>query len=372
MKIGCICAKNIAISLLLLLIITTISPVFGENKTVTIIDDLDRSVTVPVPPAAVVSTGMATRFLSYLDDLGTVIAVSANDASTTPSLSGAAYKLVNPQLQTLPVVAEVASLNLNEEKIVSLNPDLVYKSDISEAKEADELSAKVHAPVVTILKGGMGTEKDREALYRNLRMLGEINGNSQRAEELISYIKKTLADLNDRTSSVDNSSKPTVYIGGLAYKGSHGLESTSGSDPGLAFVHAKNVAQGSPSSGSVSKEQIVQWNPDVIFVDLATLGNAKTGQTAIEELKTDPAYKNLKAVKDGKVYATLPNVWSYANMETPLANAYYIGSVLYPDKFADIDPKKKADEIYTEFLGNPLFSELNQQYDNLAYTKLDV
>nr|WP_319540677.1 ABC transporter substrate-binding protein [uncultured Methanospirillum sp.] len=315
---------------------------------------------------------MATRFLSYLDDLGTVIAVSANDASTTPSLSGAAYKLVNPQLQTLPVVAEVASLNLNEEKIVSLNPDLVYKSDISEAKEADELSAKVHAPVVTILKGGMGTEKDREALYRNLRMLGEINGNSQRAEELISYIKKTLADLNDRTSSVDNSSKPTVYIGGLAYKGSHGLESTSGSDPGLAFVHAKNVAQGSPSSGSVSKEQIVQWNPDVIFVDLATLGNAKTGQTAIEELKTDPAYKNLKAVKDGKVYATLPNVWSYANMETPLANAYYIGSVLYPDKFADIDPKKKADEIYTEFLGNPLFSELNQQYDNLAYTKLDV
>jgi iron complex transport system substrate-binding protein len=348
------------------------SPVFADANTVTVTDDLNRTVTVPSPPSAVVSTGMATRFNSYLGALGSVVGVSANDASTSETLSGASYKLANPQLKSLPVVCEVASVNLNEEKIVSLNPDLVYKSDISDAKEADELSDKIHTPVVTILKGGLGTEQDRQDLYRNLRMLGEINGKSEQAEDLISYIKDTIADLNSRSAGIDNSSKPSVYIGGIAYKGSHGLDSTSGTDPGLTFVNANNVAKGMPASGSVSKEQIIQWNPDVIFVDLATLGNAKTGKTAIDELKTEPAYKNLKAVKDGKVYATLPNVWSYANLETPLANAYYIGSVLYPDKFSDIDPKKKADEIYTKFLGKPLFSELNKQYENLAYSKLDV
>ena len=53
-------------------------------------------------------------------------------------------------------------------------------------------------------------------------------------------------------------------------------------------------------------------------------------------------------------------------METPLANAYYMGSVVYPDAFDDIDPKEKADEIYTKFLGSPLFAELNAQYENLV------
>ena len=350
----------------------TVLPVSAEDKTVTIIDDLNRTVTVNSPPSAVVSTGMATRFLSYLDGLGPVIAVSANDASKSENLSGAAYKLANPQLQKLPVVCEIASVNLNEELITSMDPDLIYKSDISDAKEADELSDKTGAPVVTILKGGLGTEKDRQDLYRNLRLIGEISGKGDKAEELISYIESTIGDLNKRTTGIADSDKPSVYVGGMSYKGSHGIESTSGTDPALGFINGKNVAAGMPSSGSVSKEQIIEWNPDVIFIDLATLGNAKTGETAIQQLKTDPALKNLKAVKDGKVYSTLPNVWSYANMETPLANAYYIGTILYPEAFSDIDPDKKADEIYTKFLGSPLFSQLNSQYDNLAYKQLDI
>jgi iron complex transport system substrate-binding protein len=349
-----------------------VSPVFADDKKVTVVDDLNRTVSVNSLPSAVVSTGMATRFLSYLDALGPVIAVSANDASQLQNQSGAAYKLANPQLQSLPVVCQVASVNLNEELITSMNPDLIYKSDISDSKEADKLSSKTGAPVVTILKGGLGTEKDREDLYRNLRLIGKISGKDQKAEELISYIKATLDDLNKRTSNISESEKPSVYVGGLAYKGSHGIESTSGTEPSLAFINGNNVAKGMPSSGSVSKEQIIEWNPDVIFVDLATLGNAKTGETAIQQLKTDPAFKNLKAVKDSKVYSILPDVWSYANMETPLANAYYMGSVLYPEAFSDIDPKVKADEIYNKFLGSSLFSELNSQYDNLAYSHLDI
>ena len=33
------------------------------------------------------------------------------------------------------------------------------------------------------------------------------------------------------------------------------------------------------------------------------------------------------------------------NIDTVIANAYYIGKVLYPDEFRDIDPAEKADEI---------------------------
>ena len=37
----------------------------------------------------------------------------------------------------------------------------------------------------------------------------------------------------------------------------------------------------------------------------------------------------------------------YNNIETALADIYYVGKVLYPEQFADIDPVEKADEIYS-------------------------
>jgi len=45
------------------------------------------------------------------------------------------------------------------------------------------------------------------------------------------------------------------------------------------------------------------------------------------------------------------------NYETVLADAYFIGKTLYPDRFADVDPVEKADEIYTFFVGKPVFAD---------------
>ena len=41
----------------------------------------------------------------------------------------------------------------------------------------------------------------------------------------------------------------------------------------------------------------------------------------------------------------------FSNVEIPIANAYYIGSLLYPEEFEDVDFKTKANEIFTYFLG---------------------
>jgi len=41
-----------------------------------------------------------------------------------------------------------------------------------------------------------------------------------------------------------------------------------------------------------------------------------------------------------------------------IADAYYIGKVLYPEQFSDVDPEKKADEIFTMFVGKPVYTDL--------------
>lgn len=69
-------------------------------------------------------------------------------------------------------------------------------------------------------------------------------------------------------------------------------------------------------------------------------------------------YEALTAVQEGRVYSQISFRSSASNLETALADAYYAGTILYPEQFADIDIAEKADEIFTTLLGRPLYGEL--------------
>lgn len=169
--------------------------------------------------------------------------------------------------------------------------------------------------------------------------------------------------------------RPSTYLGGVAYKGPHGFQSTEPAYPPFAFIGARNLAQQGAgkdlSNSEIAKEQIVAWNPDFLFVDLSTLqlGNKAGG---LFELRTDPAYATLTAALEGRVFGVLPYNWYAQNFESILANAYYIGTVLYPERFQDIDPAAKADEIATFVVGKPVFAAMNSAFANLIFTRLQV
>jgi iron complex transport system substrate-binding protein len=135
-------------------------------------------------------------------------------------------------------------------------------------------------------------------------------------------------------------------------------------------MNVASVINATTSTGyaAISKEQILGWDPDIIFVDLGTMNAAGGG--AIYELQTDPSYQELAAVKTGEVFAVNPHTSMGTNHETSMANAYYIGTILYPERFADIDPAAKANEIYTFIDGAPVYEQLKANLDGLSYTKL--
>lgn len=130
------------------------------------------------------------------------------------------------------------------------------------------------------------------------------------------------------------------------------------------------MAGGTTENAKVSKEQILAWDLDILFVGLATLTVVSGG--VIVELSTVPSYNAMKAVQNDAVYVVLPHTSMEANYETILADAYYIGKVLYPDQFADIDPAAKADEIYQFVVGVPVYDQLNANGNELAFTKLRI
>jgi iron complex transport system substrate-binding protein len=67
------------------------------------------------------------------------------------------------------------------------------------------------------------------------------------------------------------------------------------------------------------------------------------------------------------VYGLLPYNWYGQNLESIFANAYFLGTLLHPDRFADIDPAAKADEITTFLVGKPLLAEMNRRFGGHAF-----
>ena len=68
----------------------------------------------------------------------------------------------------------------------------------------------------------------------------------------------------------------------------------------------------------------------------------------------NPGYfEQLQAVQNGNLYQWPNSTWHWSNVEIPLVSAYYVGTLLYPEAFADIDFEAKASEIFDMFLGEP-------------------
>jgi iron complex transport system substrate-binding protein len=339
-----------------------------EEETITITDALGREVTVPAQPERVVCSGAGTlRYLTYLQAEDTIVGVDDVELGGT-QFNARPYWFANPQFQTdYPLIGEFRG-NDDPEKIVAANPQVIFKSFLTSADDADELQEKTGIPVVAIVYGDLDVYRDD--MNQALRLMGTVMGKEARAEAVISYFDDLAADLDSRTNDILEDERPTVYVGGIAYQGPHGTQSTEPAYPPFSFVNARNVAaEVGTTHADVAKEKIIEWDPEIIFVDLMTF---QTTPSAVDELRDDPSYIQLSAVQSGQIYGLLPYNCYTANQGSIMADAYFIGKVLYPDRFTDVDPVDKADEIYSFLVGEPVFDQLNEMFANTAFTRLDI
>jgi len=344
-------------------------PGLAANKTIT--DGIGRKIEIPARVERLIASGSgALRLITYLQAQDRIVAVDDMEKQR-PQFDARPYALANPQFKSYPLFGEFRGHD-NPELILTIEPQpqVIIKTFAVTGYDPVELQQKTGIPVVVINYGDM--ERYRPDLYQTLRICGAVLGKESRAEEIISYFDRSIADLKQRTHDIAPEKRPSCFVGGVAHRGPHGFQSTEPGYPPFTFVGARNLAY-DPSlkekalqHSNIAKEKIVEWNPDILFVDLSTLQmGANTG--ALHELKTDPAYRSLTAVKTGKVYGLLPYNWYTQNFESILANAYFIGKVLYPDRFADIDPAAKADEIYTFFIGKPVFRQMDAAFGGFAF-----
>ena len=316
----------------------------------TITDYLGREVSVPATVESVVCVGVgALRYTCYMGAADLVIGVE--DYEVKEGMTRL-YQYVNfDKFKDLPVIGTNGAPYTEE--IINLAPQVIVMSK-SASVDADDLQEKTGTPVV-VVPGSDGV-LDKDA-FETIRILGELYGKENRAQELTTYLQGIQKDLDDRTKDIPDSEKPTVYVGGVSFKGHHGFEGTEAGYGPLALINAINLADSTGQNGAfnIDLEQVLSWDPDIIFVDFNGLNLIN------EDYAQNPGfYNSLTAVQNGKVYSQISFRSSASNLETALADAYYAACVIYPEQFADVDPIEKAGEIFTMLLGTNPYNDLKE------------
>lgn len=325
-----------------------------ETRVVT--DLAGREVEISVPAERVTAIGPgALRLVCYAGCADKVVGIENMEKQWS---TGRPYIIANPGLLELPVIGQGGPDSTPDpEMLLSVDPDVIFVAYLVDAAKADELQSKTGIPVVVLSYGQLGTF-DQE-VYDSIALIGEITGEAERADEVVSFIKGCRDDLGERTADIPEGEKPSVYVGGIGMKGTHGIESTQGNFPPLAAINALNVVDETGSKGSVmiDKEKLIAWDPDIIFIDESGL------QTVKEDYTANPGFYNtLKALKEGKLYGYLPYNYYTTNIDTAIADAYFMGKTVFPQAFEDIDPEEKADEIYEFLLGEPMYERMASDF----------
>jgi len=323
-------------------------------KSIEITDIEGRQFTIEGDVDRVVVIGSALRLYTYINGTDKLVGVEKAQQSVE---SARPYIVANPELKDLPLVGEGHPADPDPELIIAVDPDVIIAGDIMDKAHIEALQNKVGVPVVITTCGN--TAVFDEDMYKSMRIIGKIVGREERTEEVISFMEDCKKELKQLTSDTPDEQKPSIYVGGLSHKGTHGIESTAGNSPLLNAIGAKNVADEIGKTGSImiDKEQLIKWDPDMIIIDENGLPIVR------EDYQKNPDFYNaLSAVKNGKVYGQLPYISYYNNIETAMADIYFVGKLLYPEEFKDIDPKVKANEIYNFLLDKPLYEYMSEKF----------
>lgn len=337
----------------------------GNPEMQTITDLVGREVNVKVPAQRIVALGPGSlRLVAYAKGTDRVVGIEDMEKKVP---TGRPYMFAYPELKALPTIGQGGIDTVpDEEALLSVKPDVIFIAYLVDRAKADNLQKKTGIPVVVLSYGPLATFNEEE-IYRSLELVGKVIGTEQRAKEVINYVKKSQEDLRERTKGIADADKPKVYVGALGVKGTQGIESTQAEYPPFVNIGARNVVDETGKSGSlmIEREKLVSWDPDILFID-----EGGYSKVLADAQKNPSFYQALRAVKNGQVYGQIPYNFYTTNIDTALADSYYAGKVIFPERFQDIDPVKKSEEIYTFLLGKPVYEQMAEDYG--GFKKLEL
>lgn len=349
--------KKTTLLLLSCLVLMTllIGAASGAEKSGTrvVVDQLGRRVTIPQKVNRVVCLmHHSLNIMLELQAGDTLVGIIKN----WDKLLFEGVKDIYPRLKTLPTPGDLNTVNMEE--IIKLNPDVVIVTHYFPSnliKKMEDAGLAVIAISLYTADFEQASKQNPKlldpdkaytvGLKQGVTLLGEVLGRQAKTKELNDFIVEKRALVGNRVADIPEAKRTRCYIANPDLN-TYG----SGKYPGVIMNRAGgvNVASNIDGYKQVDMEQILAWNPQVIFIQDRYANVA-------QQIKKDASWNGITAVKEHRVYVTPEYVkpWGHPCPESMALGELWMGKKLYPDRFKDIDLPKIVNEFYTRFYGVP-------------------
>ena len=325
------------------------------EETMTVTDITGRTVTVPKTIDRIATPNVdAYRILVQLGAQEKLVGIPSKMYGSQFSESDSIEIRVWPEAKKVTKVGGgPPNSEINLEAFLQVKPDIIIywgrQGDKQAAERADELQSKINTPVLCLNMYTMG--ENLPAIEEAYMLMGKLVGKENRAEELINYFKTELESIASVTKSVPENKRPGVFMGGIR------KISASSLYPPVAYLDLNAVVDKANYGKEIAKEQLMAWDPDVIFCHTPS----QAYRPDLNVYLKDPVLQGVSAVKDKRVYHYKGYFMGW-DIATGLVDTVYLAKLTYPELFADINMRQKANEILETFYRIPdLFDVLQAQ-----------
>ncbi len=263
---------------------------------------------------------------------------------------------IYPRLKELSTPGDLQSVNMEE--LLKLNPDVVIITHYA-PKEMWESIEKAGIPVILLSFYVADLEeasklnpdlKDPDKAYTEgmkeaVLILGDVLGKRERAEALVSFIEEKRALVAEHLAAVSEEDRVRCYMANPELH-TYG----TGKYTGVIMDRAggRNVAAEIKGYQQVNMEQILLWDPEVVFVQARY-------ENLLGEIANSSSWQQTSAVRNGRVYMSPEYVkpWGHPCPESFALGELWMAKKLYPQQFEDVDLAAMVDEFYQTFYGVP-------------------
>jgi len=333
---------------LILLLLVLAVPVQAR----TVIDQLNRTVTLPDHVQRIVV--LQHQSLDLVVEMGAadrLVGVLRSWPSLLPGIERLA-----PVVATLPMPGDLTTVNI--ESLLALHPDVVFATNYAPPAMIRQMEQAGLAVVVISLSKGEGVETAKlnpsfadddtayaEGLQDGVRLIGTVLGTEARAAALLDAAFAGRRLVEQRIGGIPAAERVRLYMANPQLN-TYG----SGKYTGVIMDRSggTNVAREVRGAVKVSMEDVLRWDPQVIFVQ-------DRYAPVAEEIRASLAWRGVTAVRDDRILITPEYVkpWGYPLPEALALGELWMAKALYPDRFADIDMAARVDAFYRAFYGMP-------------------
>ena len=213
--------------------------------------------------------------------------------------------------------------NPNLESVLELRPDLV----VQWVQPAGLIDILERAGLTVV--GLINSPPTQEINERNLTIIGEVIGQSERVKTLLAKHHEVRSKIESVSKLIPSSERPRVLYFRNLKRAKRPAGARTYNDFWINLAGGKNVAAGTLRGlrASVNEEQIIAWNPEFIFV-------GSFDDSSPNDILRNPALGQVEAVKKKQVYK-MPHGgyrWDPGSHESHLT-WQWVANLLHPGRF---------------------------------------